>query len=462
MKKKVIVIGSGLAGSLICNTLAEVCDVTLLELGQKVGISYPHVVHIGKQFGAVKTFCLGQGGTTNLWDNGLIPIDLQDVQSNVFGQVLSDASSYMDRAAAGLFFAGKPFSVEYDLVRSEMAGVADSIGVFADGVDCLLYPKRHSALRVDNRVAAFYGVSSIDFVVANGRITSLHFSDGNRRLSLPSDSVVVCAGALGTPRLVAQILAAAEYPSDQSGMGLIDHPMGFVGKVKVKREFRDRIQMMACRDKGDYLCRTALRLKSDCGRYTACAFFRPALTMQNNLAIYKYKSRLGASSGMDRLRAAFSVKLFHPDILAEIYAHLLGVQVRSRIFNLLLLFEQKRGKSRVFYDGGGIKVNWRVSAEELSVYNHLLEKLKGMLAPIADELILQTPLTEDWLWSAAHHSGTISLGEANGELVDKDLKLRGCDNVFVCDGSVIQEHSYANTGLTIGQLAMRLADRLSQ
>jgi choline dehydrogenase-like flavoprotein len=34
--------------------------------------------------------------------------------------------------------------------------------------------------------------------------------------------------------------------------------------------------------------------------------------------------------------------------------------------------------------------------------------------------------------------------------------------VFVCDGSIIQEHSYANTGLTIGQLAMRLAERVSK
>jgi choline dehydrogenase-like flavoprotein len=38
--------------------------------------------------------------------------------------------------------------------------------------------------------------------------------------------------------------------------------------------------------------------------------------------------------------------------------------------------------------------------------------------------------------------------------------LKCCDNVYVCDGSVIQEHSYANTGLTIGQLALRLAERV--
>ena len=33
---------------------------------------------------------------------------------------------------------------------------------------------------------------------------------------------------------------------------------------------------------------------------------------------------------------------------------------------------------------------------------------------------------------------SVSLGQTEGCLVDKNLKLNGCDNVHVCDGSVIQ------------------------
>ena len=61
-----------------------------------------------------------------------------------------------------------------------------------------------------------------------------------------------------------------------------------------------------------------------------------------------------------------------------------------------------------------------------------------MLEPIADELNIQMPLTEEWLWSAAHHSGTISLGNGDDDLVDYNLKLKGLENVYICDGSVIQ------------------------
>ena len=41
MKKKVVVIGSGLAGTLICNELVKGSDVTLLEIGDKEVIEYP-------------------------------------------------------------------------------------------------------------------------------------------------------------------------------------------------------------------------------------------------------------------------------------------------------------------------------------------------------------------------------------------------------------------------------------
>ncbi len=460
MGKKIIVIGSGLAGTLICNELAADCKVTLLEKGPKDAIAYPPVSFAGKHFGAVKTFCIGEGGTTNIWDNGLIPINPKDVLSKSFARILNEAGQYADKAAAELYFAQKRYSTEYQSVLSEMTDVANGVGIFPDGVDCLLYPKSHKRLCVSSKVNGVYNVDDIDFAVENGRVTAVHYSAGGRQFRADPDAVIICAGAMGTPLLIKKALSAAGAAVDLVGKGLADHPMGFVGKIKVQKRYQKQIQQMAYSDKGYYICRTAVRLKSECGRYTGCAFFRPALTMGNSLSIYKYKSLLGASKGTERIRNAFSPKLFHPDILAEIYSHLLGVQLNSRIFNVMLIFEQKRGNSRVYYDDAGIKVDWRLTEEEMDVYNSILEKLKDMLLPLSEKLAIQIPLTGDWLWSAAHHSGTISVGALPEGVVDENLKLHGCDNVYACDGSVIQEHSYANTGLTIGAVAMRLADRL--
>ena len=462
MKKKILVIGGGLAGTLICNTLVESCDVTLVEKGAQDTIAYTPVSFLNKHFGAVKTFCIGQGGTTNLWDNGLIPISAEDVAGQDFAGLLANCAEYQDSAASHLYFGKKRYSDEYGAVLSTMRSLSDSIGVFKDGVDCLIYPKRHRGLRAAVGVHTLFGVERIDFQSANGHIKKVSCRTGESQHEFYPDNVVVCAGALGSPRIVTDILASQGNPSEHAGVGLVDHPMGFVSKLKVKPEFEDIIQRMAYCDRGNYAFRTAMRIKSDCGQYTACAFFRPALTMQNKLSIYKYKSLLGAGRGLQRVRAAISAKLFHPDILAEIFSHLTGFQVRSGIFNILVLFEQKRGANRVSYDGQRILVDWRVSDRELELYNRMLQKLHTMLQPIAEEMVIQIPITEDWLWSAAHHSGTIGLGPAPGGLIDATLKLHGFDNVHVCDGSVIQEHSYANTGLTIGQMAMFVAQQLQR
>ncbi len=462
MNRNVVVIGAGLAGTLICNELAPTRSVALLEAGRKDRIGYPPIEFTGKPLAAVKTVCTGGGGTTNLWHNGLIPIHAEDITSNDFHAVLADAQRYMDKAARKLYWPGHLYTAEYECVVAEMSAIADAVGVFSDGIDCLLYPKRYRRLEADKGVDASYSVSDIDFVSNGNSIRSITFkADGSMR-TVKADTVVITAGALNSPQLVKKALAALGRSSERVGEGFMDHPIGFVGKVRFKKHVHELIKKLNLCDKRDYECRTAVRLKSRSGRYTCAAFFRPAITMKNNPAIYKYKSLLGASSGMERIKNLFSPRVLHPDILAEIAAHLFSVPIPGRTYNIFLVFEQKRGESTVSRNKDGLVVDWRITQEELSIYRDVLKKLRCMLEGVAEEINLKMDIDGDWLWSHAHHSGTVSLGNNSGSCVDRDLKLHGCDNVFVCDGSVVQEHSYANTGLTIGQLAMRLAERIAQ
>jgi choline dehydrogenase-like flavoprotein len=458
--KSAVIIGSGLAGSLISKELAKDCEVIMLEAGPENGIRYPNVDFVRKDFGVVKTFCIGAGGSTNLWHNGLMPLDPKDVHCSEFRQVLNEARPYTDRAASQLHFNSMSYLEEYGAIRSEMLWATEKRVGVTDGVDCLLYPKKFRPLRAVPRVDARYEVSEIEFGGAKGRIDSIGYTTRDGRFTVSPDFVVICAGTLGTPEIVAKMLDAAGQPFDQLGEGLADHPMGFVGKAKVKRDLSDCFERLSTLDNRDYICRTAIRMRSECGNYTAGVFFRPALTMENGLSIYKYKSKLGASKGLERIKNALSPMIFHPDILAEICSHLFGVNIPSRIYNILVIFEQKRGKNNVSYDGNSINVDWRITEEEMAVYNGIMKKVSGMLEPVAEDLVIRMPLTEDWLWSAAHHSGTVPLGNLPGGLVDTNLKVNFFDNVFICDGSIIQEHSYANTGLTIGSLALRLADHV--
>ncbi|MDZ7697265.1 MAG: GMC oxidoreductase [Deltaproteobacteria bacterium] len=460
MGKSVVVIGAGLAGSLLCNELSRRFNVTLLERGRENRVEVPNVRFVNKDLAGVPTFCYGGGGTTNLWHNGLIPINATDIHDPEFRQVFKDCQPFLDQAAASLFFKKRPFQAEYEKLVAEVNSLSERLSVFPQGIDCLIYPKRFQKLTVDSTVRGFYQVKDIDFSVDGKRIRSVTFRTDQTKHTIDADVVVVSAGALGTPRVLGKILASIGLADDNVGVGLIDHPTGFVGKVRFKKGIANVIRELSTYDKGEYISRNAIRLKSSCGKYTACVFFRPAVTMANNLAIYKYKSLLGASSGILRLKNAFSNKIFHPDIIAEIFEHLFGVSIPGRTFNILFVGEQKRGANRVFYKGDDLYVDWSISEHELNIYREMLAGLKAMLEGLADEINIQTDITDDWLWSIAHHSGTVSMGDTDDALVDRDLRLRHFDNVFVCDGSVIQEHSYANTGLAIGQLAFRLAKHI--
>lgn len=460
MRKKIVVIGSGLAGSILCNELVKNAEVTLLEIGNKNSIEYPKIGFDKKKLAEVSTFCLGAGGTTNLWHNGLIPINPTDVINSNFVEVLNDAENFTNKAASTLFFNKELYSQAYNNLVSETTQIAAKIGHFPDGIDCLIYPKKFHKLTVDSNVNDFYSVEKIGFISKNRRIKSVTYSINSKEYSIDANVVIVAAGALGSPKILKELIKVSGNHFDSLGTGFIDHPMGFVGKVRFRKDIAQLVKKLSMLDKGDYVSRNAIRLKSVCGKYTCCAFFRPALTMDNRLSVYKYKSLLGASTGLARFRNVFSWKILHPDIIAEIFSHLFGVDIPSCTYNILLIAEQKRGGNRVYYDDDDLRVDWSITSDELAIYRSLLEKLNGILLGIAEEVNIVTNITEDWLWSAAHHSCTVPLGNTAEDLVNKDLKLKFFDNVYICDGSVIQEHSYANTGLAIGQLALRLAKRV--
>lgn len=459
MRKRVVVIGAGLSGSLLCNELAADTDVTLLEIGERDRISYPAIRYDRRPLAQVPTFCFGGGGTTNLWHNGLIPIDPADVTGQEFREVLAESRPFMDAAAQRLHFTG-PFQDTYRDAVAEARGIAENVGLIADGVDSLIYPKHFRPLTIDGRVNTVYTVDTIHFSVSSGRVDAVEYRTGSQTHTVRPTAVVVAGGAMGTPKILRDVIAATGATFERLGAGFIDHPLGFVGKVRFRRDAAQAVERFGMLDRGDYIARSAVRLKSACGRYTCCAFLRPALTIHNSLETYKYKSRLGASAGLTRVRNALSWRLLHPDIVAEVVSHLTGVNIPSRTYNILFVAEQRRGNNRVYYEGDALCIDWSISDEEIEIYRSMLRRLRALLQDVAEEVNLETELTADWLWSGAHHSCTTPLGNTVHDLIDRRLKLKFCENVFVCDGSVIQEHSYANTGLTIGQLALRLANEV--
>jgi choline dehydrogenase-like flavoprotein len=70
---------------------------------------------------------------------------------------------------------------------------------------------------------------------------------------------------------------------------------------------------------------------------------------------------------------------------------------------------------------------------------------------------------EDDLLGGNHHMGGTRMGEGEGDgVVDRNLKVWGQNNLYVCGSSVFPAGGHANPTLTIVQLALRLSEHLAE
>ena len=112
-------------------------------------------------------------------------------------------------------------------------------------------------------------------------------------------------------------------------------------------------------------------------------------------------------------------------------------------------------------DGDGrIIKNWNITPEYLQSTRQALE---DMIAAFGGR-VLSWQEQPDWqkdVHSAAHYSGTCRMAaDSRSGVCDTNLKVFGTKNLFVCDGSVLPAVGYSNTGLTLGALALRLAEHV--
>jgi cholesterol oxidase len=82
------------------------------------------------------------------------------------------------------------------------------------------------------------------------------------------------------------------------------------------------------------------------------------------------------------------------------------------------------------------------------------EELQGSPFVIATEAVLGTPLT-------AHILGGCVIGRTADEgVIDKDQKLFGYENLYVCDGSAVSANPGVNPALTITAMTERVMETI--
>ncbi|MBI3435293.1 MAG: GMC family oxidoreductase [Proteobacteria bacterium] len=444
----IVIIGAGLAGSLLAARLSARHQVTIIERGRR---NQPLAIRDRGRSAALAAHAgCGPGGTTALWHNGLIA--LEDDDYGAWPPAATAVKAHLPAAHVALS------GTQLDRV-GEAAAVMRSDFVDAGVPTALLgrplfYPARRRNLWKSERLA------TRDVALVHGRVERLCLDDAGRvrevmlqegRQRIRGDVFILCAGGLGSP-LVLQASSLQPAVIGNAGRHYFDHPVGFVAAITVRANF-NRLWNRHERGLGGSV---RLPLVVRIGARKFAFYLRPAGA--TGLRVKSVLSDLRNAPLDPRLHVKL---LLHTNDIVEALSLRVGINIPTRRFVLYMSAQQlpqdNLGVSHAA-DGDHIVRDWVLDGDFLAAANAAVAGVLDALAPSLES----RAVIETWpadLSSAAHHCGTCRMAaSAEHGVCDGEGRVYGTANLFVCDGSSLPGAGYANTGLTIGALALRLAE----
>ena len=445
MKKRVVVIGAGLCGSVLATLLRDQFHVTVVERGKKKKPLFDDVECDTGELNTSINRAEGLGGTTNYWHNALIELDAKDLTKA--GIEPGGFAPYYQKAWE-LFLAPS----ELDACNKARDANAEALKGRSAAIGHMVLPQtRHNVWNLANQkhpgdpIEVVYGHAHR---IIDGGVEL----DGGRRLD--ADHVLVSAGGIGTPIVLAHSLG-----QDHDFVpGYHDHPQAYIAKVKLKPgSFLKKVSSTATLSAD---VRAGLVYESD--DLKTVVYLRPAIDM-----------RLGSITGPARyILSDLRNDPFSPKKIMLLLGNLEAVReailfktrlgFRGDYYSMLILGEQTPLPTRGVQMANGKRptLNWHVTPQELASYDASVTKFFDEFSDqILEKKVIPTP---QWDFrNAAHHSGTAtSFLPTPGDTTKEFFRVKGLPNTYVCDGAPLRAAGIANSGLTLVALSYRLAEHL--
>lgn len=463
VRPRVVIVGAGLGGCTLAHALLDTHDVTVIERGTaEPDLGFP-IADIGRPAGMDAHVAAGLGGTTQLWHNGLIEIDDQIFKAH-WPITKSALAQYYDEAFSLL--GGGP-RAPIRAATEELRAKYKALGLRAEQLPALYYPRwpvnLWQSLQLAGRIRLVRGEAVNLELGADGRIGAVEVRRGNLVERVVGDIVVLAAGGLATPLLLQRLNQDHPLPAlHHAGRHYEDHPMGFVGEVQVTVPLFKLWNFYVRRTGGNL----RLPFVITKGGMQVSFQLRPAANY------YRDSRRERVGTVLNDLRRSpwnlvHYLKLFnHWDDILDILSFKFGIHLPTKHYTVLLMAQMPPSEDRSVWreqdaQGRGRHVRcWHLTPEYLEDLSDAVQSLFAELAPVLKSARCFSGW-QDQLRTGAHHSGTARMSTSpESGVCDRDCRVHGLKNLYVCDGSVIPASGIANTGLTIGALAMRLADHL--
>jgi choline dehydrogenase-like flavoprotein len=257
-------------------------------------------------------------------------------------------------------------------------------------------------------------------------------------LDIEADVVIVCAGAIESPRLLLNSFADDRGKAEQVGEFLQDSPRAVVGtsvfRLWFKRANEDR-------GYGDHILLGGQIEDSQGKRFPFVGQF-----LSNFLKVPYYLAEIPPMPRF--LLETISRQVFKSTATLVLFSPAVP-QRKNRVVLADGIDRFGQRQVRIDYETSAIEADHRRQLAALA--RRMLRKASGYITDDAGS----PP------GSSIHYVGTCRMAaDPKGGVVDKDLKYFKSKNLYVCDGSVIPVLSEKHPTLTIMALAHRLGEHL--
>jgi hypothetical protein len=459
-RPKVVIVGAGLGGCLVAHRLSGFAEVTIVEQGPSDGLSLVDEelpLRIAPYAGS------GLGGATRFWANGLIESSERAFEHWPFEP--SVLEPWLEEARSLL---GGPSRAAVRADAETLATFAEGMGIAPSSLGQPLYypPQARNvweSLDLTQSVRSVRGYVDEFDLDAAGRVASVGARTIEGRLKLEADIVVLAAGGLGTPAMLQRLPGQADGSiAGQAGRHYDDHPSAFVAEFTGPEDLVRLSAETGATTGGNVRLPLVVDTAGCC-----CAFYvRPAAAYWMAQRYGRFTSARDEATDRPWNASSYLRLLSRSADVVGLAADRVGLGGgKPTRFNLFMIAGVPPSDRSYVWQRDALEPvhrRWHIDTAHLGelrlAVSTVLERLGGLI----DDVEIY-PGWDERLESAAHHSGTARLASSPADGVcDTDGRVFEVPNLYVGDGALIPWSGFANTGLTIGALALRLADHLRE
>lgn len=457
----VVVIGSGIAGSIVAGELVRKsnCDVLILEASGTIRKT-PRSLEFYK--GVVSDLSephsqphehrdLAIGGTSQSWGGGLVMFDHSDFETrNTEGHKYWPISLHMMKPWYS--FAAERFGVPSNALNQNRSSQFNEFfspesGFCASSV-VLRRWRNHNFLKDIKKIKLAPNSVVIDLIPLDDGSTQvkiLDYQNGGFR-NVVGNKIILATGGLESTRFFmnSKYLMSASKNSTSVGSYYSTHISGSLGVLfENKSHSLKKFSRVNVDEFSRYI--SYIYTTSEKGFHSIKLTLQPVSSDNYRLISRLFKNNATSFAALSRYASAWHVN-FDSDQ---------NPNIDSRL----------KLSDKIGLDGRPqIEIEHKIS--DVDWFN--IEKVSTQLQRRAPERGLEFVPNSVFdlkrsIRGQSHHLGSLRMSEIqrNG-VVDSNLQVFGTPNIYVLSGAVFPTYSYANPTLTLGALACRLASQIIQ